>query len=172
MKKINYFLGFFVLLDLILFSQNEDTIQFQTLRNYFLNNQVFDTTENEGGALEDIKRWELVWNSRLSRKSTLQDVKNAYLNYFTGNTTMVANNSNWQPLGPFVEPVPKYYGVGLGRVNCIAIHPFNPNILYVGSPYGGVWKSTDAGLSWVNLNTDHQLPTLQISANSNRSSKS
>lgn len=164
MKKINYFLGFFVLLDLILFSQNEDTIQFQTLRNYFLNNQVFDTTENEGGALEDIKRWELVWNSRLSRKSTLQDVKNAYLNYFTGNTTMVANNSNWQPLGPFVEPVPKYYGVGLGRVNCIAIHPFNPNILYVGSPYGGVWKSTDAGLSWVNLNTDHQLPTLQISA--------
>lgn len=47
MKKINYFLGFFVLLDLILFSQNEDTIQFQTLRNYFLNNQVFDTTEND-----------------------------------------------------------------------------------------------------------------------------
>jgi len=36
--------------------------------------------------------------------------------------------------------------------------------MYAGSPYGGVWKSVDGGANWNNLNTDHQLPTIGVSA--------
>lgn len=35
-----------------------------------------------------------------------------------------------------------------GRVKCIAVHPTNSNIVYAGSANGGLWKTTDAGLTW------------------------
>lgn len=39
-----------------------------------------------------------------------------------------------------------------GRTRSLIIHPNNPNILWAGSVSGGVWKSTDAGTSWVPVN--------------------
>ncbi|MDW8290528.1 MAG: Ig-like domain repeat protein [Armatimonadota bacterium] len=39
----------------------------------------------------------------------------------------------------------------LARVNAIAIHPLDPNTIYIGVSKGGVWKSTDRGSSWTNL---------------------
>lgn len=38
-----------------------------------------------------------------------------------------------------------------GRVSTIAIHPRNPDILYIGAAQGGVWRSDDAGQSWTPL---------------------
>ncbi|HWR34090.1 MAG TPA: hypothetical protein VN451_11200 [Chitinophagaceae bacterium] len=35
-----------------------------------------------------------------------------------------------------------------GRVNCIAFHPTNSNIVFAGTPAGGLWKTTDNGLNW------------------------
>lgn len=34
---------------------------------------------------------------------------------------------------------------GQGRVNCIKIHPNNENIIYIGAPNRGIWKTTDGG---------------------------
>ena len=34
------------------------------------------------------------------------------------------------------------------RINTIAIHPQNENIIYVGFSTGGVWKTTDGGSNW------------------------
>lgn len=64
----------------------------------------------------------------------------------------VLQAGNWSLLGP-VNTLPSG-GAGAGRVNCIAIHPTNPNILFVGAPAGGLWKSTDAGITWT-TNTDN-----------------
>ena len=49
-----------------------------------------------------------------------------------------------------------------GRVRSLAIDPMNPNIIYAGAATGGVFKSTDAGLTW-NSTMDQQ-PTLSIGA--------
>lgn len=49
-----------------------------------------------------------------------------------------------------------------GRVNAVAWHPTDPNILYVGAAGGGLWRSTDAGLNWTPL-TDHW-PMLYVSS--------
>ena len=35
-----------------------------------------------------------------------------------------------------------------GRINCVAIHPSNPNILYAGNSTGGVFKTINGGASW------------------------
>lgn len=59
-------------------------------------------------------------------------------------------NGLWQPIGPFTIPS---NGGGAGRLNCIEFHPTNPNIIWVGSAGGGLWKSTNGGNSWTS-NTD------------------
>lgn len=62
-------------------------------------------------------------------------------------------NGNWTAVGPVNLPV---NGTGqpngLGRITCLAFHPTDPNILFVGAPAGGIWKSTDYGTTWTSLN--------------------
>jgi hypothetical protein len=53
-----------------------------------------------------------------------------------------------------------------GAVEAIAVHPTNPDIVYVGAVNGGVWKTTNATAdnpSWTPL-TDLQLPALSINS--------
>jgi len=45
-------------------------------------------------------------------------------------------DEEWEPLGPG--------NIG-GRTLCLAFHPSDPNIMFVGSASGGLWKSTSAG---------------------------
>lgn len=47
-----------------------------------------------------------------------------------------------------------------GRLRAILVDPSNPNTMYVGSASGGVWKSLDAGASWMPL--DDFVPSLSI----------
>jgi photosystem II stability/assembly factor-like uncharacterized protein len=35
-----------------------------------------------------------------------------------------------------------------GRINCIAVHPEDSDIIYVGNASGGIYKTTDGGASW------------------------
>ena len=73
------------------------------------------------------------------------------------------SSSNWNPLGPFDVPIilSNNKKRGNGRINCIEFDPFNENVFWVGSPGGGLWKTSDGGLSW-NTNTDN-LPVLGVS---------
>jgi hypothetical protein len=58
---------------------------------------------------------------------------------------------NWEWLGPG--------NIG-GRIRAIAIHPTNPNTIFVGAVAGGIWKSTNGGSSWAVVNDF--LPNLAI----------
>src|SRR4051812_28927932 len=44
----------------------------------------------------------------------------------------------WRSIGPFRG----------GRVNAVSGVPGQPNVFYMGSVGGGVWKSTNAGRTW------------------------
>jgi hypothetical protein len=46
----------------------------------------------------------------------------------------------WQALGPG--------NIG-GRTRALLIHPTTPNVMWAGAVAGGIWKSTDAGNTWV-----------------------
>jgi photosystem II stability/assembly factor-like uncharacterized protein len=56
------------------------------------------------------------------------------------NTPMAS--SPWTLIGPT--------NIG-GRITGIAIHPTNPNIFYAAAASGGVWKTTNFGLTWANV---------------------
>jgi photosystem II stability/assembly factor-like uncharacterized protein len=64
----------------------------------------------------------------------------------------------WIPIGP--SPITESHdGIVLhfnGLVSSIAINPSNPNIIYMGTGGGGVWRSIDGGLNWIPI-FDRQL---------------
>jgi hypothetical protein len=73
-----------------------------------------------------------------------------------GQTLALPNSlpvSRWSSIGP----VRISHGTDLfaaGRLNSIAIHPTNANIMYVGAADGGVWTTTDGGGIWFPLTDD------------------
>ncbi len=68
--------------------------------------------------------------------------------------------ANWTAIGP-TSWLSTSYNPGNGRVNVIAEDPNTPTTLYAGTPSGGLWRSTDNGLSWSALFSD--LPSLGVS---------
>lgn len=108
------------------------------------------------------KRWEYMMSLRVSptgeRPSPDKPWKE-YWKYQNSQKQLTDPAGNWTELGPQYLPI---NGSGLGRLNAIAFHPADDNIIYVGAPSGGLWKSVDGGQFWTS-NTDH-LPTLGVSS--------
>jgi photosystem II stability/assembly factor-like uncharacterized protein len=69
-------------------------------------------------------------------------------------TSAAAAAVTWVPIGP--APILNGFTTRpgdnvAGRVSSIAIHPTNPNIVYVGTAQGGVYRTLDGGASWTQL---------------------
>jgi len=80
------------------------------------------------------------------------------------NSSMLKSNSAaWYPVGPYNLPNNQtgYMENGMGRINCIAFHPFNPASYIIGVAQGGAWKTVNNGQTWTPL-TDN-LPITRIS---------
>ena len=118
----------------------------------------------KGQGYKQFKRWEWFVENRMLPDGKLPDanitVKNFSL-FQQSNTEKVNRNSstaNWSFLGPSTS-AGGYSGIG--RINCMAFHPTNANIFWVGTPAGGIWKTTTGGTSWT-TNSDN-LPVLGVS---------
>lgn len=77
------------------------------------------------------------------------------------------NSANWTFLGPtnptgYTNNGSYQSPGGSGRVNAIAFDPNNSNTIWIGTPAGGLWKSTDGGSSWTLKNAG--LEILGVSA--------
>ncbi|MGD9689300.1 MAG: hypothetical protein AB7K52_08180 [Phycisphaerales bacterium] len=70
-----------------------------------------------------------------------------------------ASAQNFFPIGP--APVSNFGGAS-GRVADVAPSASDPNVIYIATAGGGVWKTTDGGANWTPL-TDH-LPAPAIGA--------
>jgi uncharacterized protein (TIGR03437 family) len=71
------------------------------------------------------------------------------------------NATIWTLIGPRPTDLGSTY-VTAGRVNAIAIDPRDNNTVYMGAAEGGIWKTTDGGVTWKPL-TDDQ-PSLATGA--------
>ena len=114
------------------------------------------------------KRWENEMELHTNTKGEpagFDDYINATISMSNFKQLQIQNNSSaiWAPFGPNVLPNNQtgYMENGIGRINCIAYHPTNPNTFFVGVAQGGVWKTTNNGLNWTPL-TDN-LPITRIS---------
>ncbi len=71
----------------------------------------------------------------------------------------VPSANRWVQLGPTAVPRGQSASdvrlLVTGRVTAIVIHPVNPDIIYVGTAQGGIWKTIDGGRNW-NPISDHE----------------
>lgn len=63
-------------------------------------------------------------------------------------TEKLAGKLHWRSVGPYIG----------GRVVTVTGVPENANLFYMGTVGGGIWKSTDYGLTWKNI-SDGTLPS-------------
>ncbi len=103
---------------------------------------------------------------RVSNKSYFQPNK-LYMEWLKErekyDVSLKNSSANWVAKGPFDTPIilSNNKRRGNGRVNCIAFDPVDPNIIWIGAPSGGLWKSEDGGSNW-QTNTD-DLPVIGVS---------
>ena len=147
--------------------------------NYFEICEIANQYYKEQGAASnqmssvDIKekhfrRWEWLMKNKLGENGEL--VNHTQLNikaYEQMKTDRILSQkstlSDWSFIGPSelpTSPHTKHY-IGNGRLDRIAFHPTNANIIYVGAPSGGLWKTTNGGTTWSSL--DNYLPTAGVS---------
>jgi len=62
---------------------------------------------------------------------------------------MSLNGTVWAPIGP--SPIDQGGIQANGQVTAIAVHPNNPQIIYIGTAWGGVWLTRDGGDHWAPL---------------------
>lgn len=126
--------------------------------------------DKKGSGYKPFKRWESFYENQLNPDGTIitpQQLweawrqKNLSKQAKTSNSIMALPPSNWQPVGPFTHTNTGSWSSGQGRTSAVAIDPFNTNIIYVGSPAGGIWKSTNNGSTWTPLSDE--LPQIGIS---------
>jgi hypothetical protein len=121
-----------------------------------------DKPIEKGKGYKQFKRWEWFTESRLLPNGDIPSssiTRDEFHKYYSkqniekqSNTQKsLQSNANWTFKGP--STTPGGYN-GLGRINCIAFHPTNPNIFWVGTPAGGLWKTITGGASWT-TNTDN-----------------
>ena len=187
MKNIYLFL-FALLISLQISAQSNNTIepkdtadypywiemmQDQSI-NFFQTQRAFNLYwENrkitKGCGYKPFKRWESFWQTRVNESGEFPAPDQNLIAYqqFFGSTAkqgpLTSIGGSWQELGPIASPTNgTTQPNGLGRVNTVAFHQSNANIIFIGAPSGGLWKTTNGGTSWTNL-TDG-LPSLGVSS--------
>ncbi|MGB1004246.1 MAG: hypothetical protein ACPGVC_08460, partial [Salibacteraceae bacterium] len=117
-------------------------------------------SSDEGGELNKYQRWFNFWEPRayVNGSSTANPIgyKQAIFDYHDLYSCNNQNTPPWEFLGPKRINVtgtfiPKSV---VGRVNAVAMHPSNLNVMYIGTPSSGVWKTSnlqDAEPIWKNI---------------------
>ena len=142
----------------------DPSVNFFDVQNAF-NTYWKDRPVTRSSGFKPFKRWEyMMQESRIFPDGTRRPadhIYNEYMKYIQTHPDARSENGNWTNLGPFVLPDGKNYK-GLGRLNAIAFDPEDPDIIWVGSPSGGLWKTVTGGNNWTS-STDN-LPSLGVSS--------
>jgi PKD repeat protein len=151
----------------------QDKIESGTLRFDEIQDAFYDYWEpfdvQEGYYIQDgervrapyykqFKRWEWYWENRIDPSTGEFPDMTQLDNYFNNLLENRSIAGNWTSMGPGTSPGGY---AGLGRLNCISFVPGNNSEYYAGAASGGIWHTTDDGLSWNVLNDT--VPVLGVS---------
>ncbi len=125
-----------------------------------------DTFE-EGATYNQVDRLAFTWGSRLYPDGDCQraarainDYVHRYDKYSVLENFMTTFNPEWVCVGPKGNPAAGVGGnqYGVGQMHRITFDPkydgATNTTIYATSSYGGLWKTTNDGANWFNLNTD------------------
>lgn len=177
----NTYLSFILLFSIVGFSQYNPNSPWKrenpnSKKNSFQNdvdafNEYWKTHDRnkKGSGHKPFKRWENKWENQLNPDGTLMTPQQLWFAWQEKNNTKANRSnsqltlppSNWQPVGPFTHTNTGSWSSGQGRTSAVAVDPINSNIIYVGAPAGGIWKSTNNGTTWTPLSDE--LPQIGVS---------
>ena len=168
-KKTNLLLLLLLSIQMV-FSQpwmenvTSDKPTFQEIQTAF-NEYWKDRPIEKGKGYKPFKRWEWYWESRLlpngefpSPSITWDEFHKYYSQRNQNSQRSAQSTANWTSSGPSSSDGGY---TDIGRINCMAFHPTDPNTFWVGTPAGGLWKTTNGGTNWT-TSTDN-LPVLGVS---------
>jgi hypothetical protein len=123
-------------------------------------------TEEKGNGFKPYKRWEAFMEPRVYPSGNMYLASQTWQNYESfletnnsGNKVINPNliaSTTWTAMGPFGAMTGSACGLPrkAGRDNFITFHPTTSTTYWVGAPAGGLWKTTNDGVSWT-TNTDN-----------------
>ena len=128
-------------------------------KNFYAIQKDFNTywsakTIEKGKGYKAFRRWEDYMKPRVYPSGDITLPSLTYTNYTAWEKSNPAAleksaTGNWTFKGPTGKPT----NGGAGRVNFIRFHPTNTSTFFIGTPDGGLWKTTNGGSSWT-TNTD------------------
>ena len=125
-----------------------------------------DKKVEKGKGYKAFRRWQHYWEPRLMEDRSFPEAGrtlNSFQDFLRGYRGPRGAGrfqpANFSSLGPSTT---NGGYAGTGRINSLAFHPTNSNIIYAGTSAGGLWQSDDGGLTWF-TNTDN-LATLGVSS--------
>lgn len=114
---------------------------------WFKANPGLPTGEDEEH--ERFEKWELFWRDRLvapNINSTVADANKKMMSTLMA-LPVCTTGGAWKHIGPFSTQYAANQGTNnlckVGWVNAICVVP-STNVVYVGTPYGGIWKTNNA----------------------------
>ncbi|OFY05800.1 MAG: hypothetical protein A2W93_14850 [Bacteroidetes bacterium GWF2_43_63] len=140
---------------------SDQSINFYAVRDAF-NNFWAGRTPDKGKGYKPFRRWEAMMTPRVyptgERIVTDAEIMKRYKvfeeQFSVPESSTKSLTGTWTALGSNGAPTgsPSGQPGGTGRVNCIAFNPLNSNIMYVGAPSAGLWRTRNGGTSWAPVN--------------------
>ena len=152
MKRI---LFIFTLIPFLTLSQNWVDMMQDPNNNFYQTQNAFNDfwegrTIEKGKGWKQFKRWENFIEQRVYPDGILQpNILFEESRKLESNNFRMMPPNIWTQIGPNNVPLEgSGRKRGIGRLNTIVFHPTDSDILYVGAPAGGFWKSMNGGQTW------------------------
>ena len=129
---------------------------FFTLRNQ-LESHYATVGSKRGGGYKQFKRWEWFAGQRVDSTGHMPTAKHLVDELSRANLQRdYRSGGDWSLIGPVGTPsaIIGYPAEGIGRLSGMAFHPTDTNIMWVGAPSGGLWRTLDNGAHWENMTPD------------------
>ena len=149
---------------------NNDSVDWR-LRNQNKNANFYDIQKDfykywqgkeitKGNGYKVFKRWETLTKPRVFPSGDLSIINSTYPNFvaWKRNNRDLFDQSgtragNWTHVGPPSRPTG--YDAGVGRVDFVRFDPTNSNTMYVSTPDGGLWKTTNGNATLPNWSSNN-----------------
>ena len=164
MNKSTFILGVFLLSFLSIEAQDYlemmNSNQYTVLEVQNAAQAYFENRDTgRGTGYKSFKRWEYDAirmqddNGLLKSPSFYYKELERYNSYQNKSTQLGRMNTipNWEQLGPSYWNQTSGWNPGVGRITSIAIDPNDEDHIIIGSPGGGVWKTTNGTATWTAL---------------------
>jgi hypothetical protein len=111
-----------------------------------------------GTGYKQFQRWLYERKFHIDENGNFISTKTDWQHYQENLPSLTAGRTeagNWTELGPFNWNRTSGWNPGVGRLSALAVSSTNANLIYAGSPGGGIWRTTNGGTNWTPLSDNN-----------------